>query len=68
AQRLAAGRLPGVQVDWTALTANGPTGLAAQLLHEPLSPAAQGVVDTIPEQRTQEWAALVLGGPQFQKR
>ncbi|HEY8056713.1 MAG TPA: DUF1800 family protein, partial [Terriglobales bacterium] len=68
AQRLAGGRLPGVQVDWTSLTADGPAGLAAQLLHEPLSPATQGVVDTIPAQRTQEWAALVMGGPQFQKR
>jgi len=68
AQRLASGRLPGVQVNWPTLTAGGPVGLATLLLHEPLSPASQSVVDTIPAERTQEWAALVMGGPQFQKR
>ncbi|MGN6592117.1 MAG: DUF1800 domain-containing protein [Terriglobales bacterium] len=68
AQRLAGGRLPGVEVSWQPLTSAGPAGLAAQLLHEPLSPSAQGVVDSIPAQQTAEWATLVLGGPQFQKR
>lgn len=68
AQRLTAGRLPGVAVNWPPLTAAGPDGLAAALLHQPLSPASRQVIATVPSPRTAEWAALILGGPQFQKR